>query len=256
MTLNSDKTWKFYGRKAPYFGVFGQEEYLNDNLDEEKLGYFFSSGEKEVSEIFNFIHQKIYKEFQPASILDFGCGPGRMVIPFAKYAGEVIGMDISPDALEEAEKNCKEKNILNVRFLLSDDELSKISDKKFDLVHSYIVLQHMDVKRGEKLLEKLICKINEKGIGVIHVTYHDNYPGRRIVNFFRSRIPLVAGIFRLLRKDMVKRKLPHRPQMQMNNYDLNRIFKFLQEIGIKEVTSVFTNHHEYWGAVLYFKVNK
>jgi ubiquinone/menaquinone biosynthesis C-methylase UbiE len=256
MTLLSDPTWKFYGKKAPYFGVFGQEEYLNDNLDEEKLGYFFSSGEKEVSEIFNFIHQKIDKEFQPASILDFGCGPGRMLIPFADYADEVIGMDISPDALEEAEKNCQERNILNVRFLLSDDELSKIQDKKFDLVHSYIVLQHLDVKRGEKLLEKLIGKISDDGIGVIHLTYHDNYPGRRIVNFFRFRIPLVARIFRIFRKDMVKRKLPHRPQMQMNNYDLNRVFALLQKSGIKEVTSVFTNHHEYWGAVLYLKVKK
>jgi SAM-dependent methyltransferase len=256
MTLSSDSTWKFYGRKAPYFGVFGQEEYLNDNLDEEKLGYFFSSGEVEVRELFNLIHSKIDSNFKPASVLDFGCGPGRMVIPFSKYAMEVTGMDISPEVLQEAEKNCWERNILNIRFLLSDDELSMLQDKKFDLVHSYIVLQHLEVKRGEKLFEKLIGRISDGGIGIIHLTYHDHYPGRRILNLLRIRVPFLANGLRLLRKDPVKGKLPHRPQMQMNNYNLNRIYYFLQKAGIKEVTSVFTNHHDYWGVVLYFKVKK
>jgi ubiquinone/menaquinone biosynthesis C-methylase UbiE len=256
MTFHTDSSWKFYGRKAPYFGVIGLEEYLNDNLDQEKLDGFFSSGEAEVRELFDLIHSKIDPEFRPVSILDFGCGPGRMVIPFSKYAGEVVGMDISPEVLSMAGRNCRDRNVLNVGFLLSDDDLSRISERKFDLVHSFIVLQHLDVKRGERILKRLIDKINDNGVGVIHLTYHDNYPGRNLVNFFRFNIPFIARILRMFRKDPIKSKLPNRPQMQMNNYNLNSVFASLQQAGIHEVISEFTNHHDYWGVMLCFARNR
>jgi ubiquinone/menaquinone biosynthesis C-methylase UbiE len=253
MTLPTDKSWKFYGKRAPYFGVFGQAEFLNENLDPERLDYYFKSGESYVEDLFNLIHKKIDPDYKPQTILDFGCGPGRMLIPFCNYAREVTGMDISREMLAEAEKNCRERNISNAVFLLSDDELSQTGAKKFDLVHSFIVLQHLDVRRGEKILEKLLDKIDSNGIGVLHLTYHDNHPGRKMLNLFRSGIPYFARILRIFRHDPVKKQLQHRPHMQMNSYDLNGVFMILQRAGIKEVISNFTNHHEYWGVILAFK---
>jgi ubiquinone/menaquinone biosynthesis C-methylase UbiE len=252
-TLPSDRTWRTYGKKAPYFGVFGQDDYLNENLNPETLGYYFSSGETYVDDLFSKIHDKIDPLFKPSNILDFGCGPGRMVIPFSRFANEVTGIDISQEILDEAQKNCREKNISNVRFLLSDDGLSRIWDEKFDLVHSFIVLQHLSVKRGEKLIRSLTDHIKPHGIGVIHLTYYDDYRHRRIVNFFRFRIPYLSRVIRLLRGHYGLKQIKNLPQMQMNNYDLNRVFSYLQNAGIKEVYSTFTDHHDYWGVVVYFK---
>ena len=42
--LPTDKTWKYYGKKSPYYGVFGQEIYLNDNLNDQILNDFFLPG--------------------------------------------------------------------------------------------------------------------------------------------------------------------------------------------------------------------
>lgn len=255
MTLPSDKTWKFYGKKAPYFGVFGQEMYLNDNLNDEILNNFFSSGAVYIEELFKTIHNKIDAEFRPINILDYGCGPGRMIIPFSKYADEVTGIDISREVLDEAQKNCNDRNISNVMFVVSDDDLNQVRGEKYDLVHSFIVLQHLNIKRGEKLIRSLVNHINTNGIGVLHLTYYDNYRERTIVNYFRFRVPYLSKLTRLIRCGFNNKRFRNLPQMQMNNYNLNKIFALLQKSNVSEVLTTFTNHHSYWGVVIYFKIN-
>lgn len=70
-------------------------------------------------------------------ILDIGTGSGAIAVTLAKLYpnAKVIGVDISPEALEIAKKNKELNNINNVEFLLSDI-FEKISDKDFDLIVS------------------------------------------------------------------------------------------------------------------------
>jgi len=255
-TLPSNKTWKIYGKKAPYFGVFGQIEYINRNLTKETLSNFFSSGGLYVEELFNIIYKKIDPDFKARKILDFGCGPGRMIIPFSKYADEVIGIDISEDMLKEAKQNCTKFNVNNASFYLSDKRLKCIESQQFDLVHSFIVLQHLNIKKGEEIIKILINSIANEGIGVLHITYFDNFPNRKIINYFRFRIPFSWFIFRFFHSIKMAKPFHWYPQMQMNNYNLNRLFELLQKNNFKEVFSIFTNHHDYWGVTLIFKKNE
>ncbi|MCD4745723.1 MAG: class I SAM-dependent methyltransferase [Bacteroidales bacterium] len=252
-TLHSDKAWKQYGKHNPYFGVIGTEEYLNENLNEQIIDDFFASGYKYVKELFAIIHSKIDPAFKAERILDFGCGPGRLVIPFSKYTKEVIGIDVSQKMIDEAQKNCLKYNVTNASFLLSDDDIYCIKDYKFDLVNSFIVLQHINLKRGEKLIKLLIKSLKVNGIGVLHLTYYDNYSTRRIVNYFRNRLPYLSIIIRLIRSLITGKQFRNLPQMQMNNYNLNKIFAFLQKADVKEVYSSFTDHGNYWGVILIFK---
>jgi ubiquinone/menaquinone biosynthesis C-methylase UbiE len=169
-TLPTDKTWKYYGEKAPYYGIFGQDMYLNDNLNDQVKNEIFSSGYAHVEDLFETIHSKLDSSFIAEKILDFGCGPGRFIIPFSKYANEVVGIDISQHMLDEARRNCLKYNVTNATFFLSDDNLQCIRDREFDLVNSFIVLQHLHIKRGEKLINLLIRSIKANGVGVLHVT--------------------------------------------------------------------------------------
>lgn len=252
-TLHTDRTWKYYGKKAPYYGVFGQDIYFNSNLNDQILDNVFTSGYDYVKELFTTIHTKIDSGFKPKNILDFGCGPGRFIIPFSKYADEITGLDISQDMLDEAARNCQKFNVTNASFFLSDDRLNIIGERKFDLVHSFIVLQHINIKRGEKLIHLLLNSIQTDGIGVLHVTYHDNFQARRMVNFFRNRIPFLSHVLRLARSLFKGKKYKYLPQMQMNNYNLNKVFQFLQKERVTEVYSTFTNHYDYFGITLFFK---
>jgi len=254
-TLNSDRNWKFYGRKEPYFGVTGLDIHLVENLDNKATDDFFLTGRDDVDKLFSRIRTRTDPSFKPARILDFGCGPGRMVIPFARYANEVTGMDVSQHMLEEAENNCIRNNVGNVSFLLSDDHLSLIGDQKFDLVHSYIVIQHINKKRGLKIIARLLDAIKPGGIGVLQVTYHDAYPLRRIVNFFRYRLPFLYDVLNNLKRLYRENKIRRLPLMQMNSYDLNEVFALLQKNGVTDVDVSFTNHYNYCGVSLCFKKN-
>jgi ubiquinone/menaquinone biosynthesis C-methylase UbiE len=254
-TLHSDSSWKFYGRKEPYFGVTGLEIHLKENLREKVTDDFFLSGSADVDNLFDTIHSKIDPAFKPDTILDFGCGPGRMVIPFSSQCKEVVGMDVSEHMLEEAGNNCKRLGITNVTFLLSDDDLSQVKDRKFELVHSFIVIQHINIKRGEKIISHLVNLISPGGIGVLQMTYHDSYPVRRIVNFFRFRLPYLYDFLIMSRNLLKRKKFRKLPMMQMNNYNLNRVLALLQGVGVSDLHISFTNHYKYWGVILYFKKN-
>lgn len=53
-------------------------------------------------------------------VIDIGCGPGRFVAEFARTAHMVVGVDISPRAIEYARLFTKETGQMNTSFLVSD----------------------------------------------------------------------------------------------------------------------------------------
>jgi SAM-dependent methyltransferase len=228
-TLNSDKTWIIYGKKNPYYGVITDERFLDKNISEESLKEFFFSGVIYVDDLFETIHNHIDRSFKPNTVLDFGCGTGRLVIPFAMRYEKVVGLDISRDILEIARLNAAKRDLKNIEFYISDDNLTEISDQKFDLINSFIVLQHINLKRGEKLIQNLLKRLNPNGICALHMTYFTNKPlSAKIVNFFRIRIPFLHNLLNVLERKPLKS-----PLIQMNSYNLNNIFYLLQSDGIE-----------------------
>ncbi|MCI6153163.1 MAG: peptide chain release factor N(5)-glutamine methyltransferase [Fusobacterium perfoetens] len=79
----------------------------------------------------------LLEEVESPKILDIGTGSGAIAISLAKLYpnAKVIGVDISSEALEIANKNKELNNVDNVKFILSD-VFEKISDKDFDLIVS------------------------------------------------------------------------------------------------------------------------
>jgi len=248
-TINSDKAWNKYGKKNPYFGVLTYDEFLDENLSEESKKKFFRTGDEFVERIFKAIHQRFDATFSPKKILDFGCGTGRLTLALAKKGEDTLGMDVSVDMLEEAKKNAIDQAISTVHFLPSDDELSTIVGKKFDLINCYIVLQHINVERGMKIFSSLVDALNNKGIGVIQFTYKSNKSkAKRVISYFRYRLPFIHGIMNLLKGNSYTE-----PLMQMNSYDLNQVYSVLQEKGIENTFQKLEDHGGFWGVTIYFQ---
>ena len=76
-------------------------------------------------------------------VLDFGCGSGRMTYWIAPRVKKVIGLEITPEMIELAEKNRTAKN---VEFMVYDGAHFPAFTFPFDLILSVGVLQVM--KRG------------------------------------------------------------------------------------------------------------
>lgn len=253
---NTDRDWEIYGQIAPYFGVLSDEKFMPDKLDDSAVTEFFASGEQHIEHIIGLVRQHLKPDFEPARCLDFGCGVGRLVFPLARRFNEVVGLDVSRSMIEEARRNSEKYGIGNATFVESDDALSRV-EGKFDFVHSFIVMQHIPRERGEHLMLRLIELMNAGGVAALHFTY--SWDGwlqtatrkQRLSRWLRESVPLFHNLTNLARG----RRFDH-PYMQMNAYDLNKLFSILQEHGCQEVHAQFTSHSGHWGVMLLFRKDK
>ena len=245
--MGSDIEWEKWGRLEPYFGVITAEKFFRANLTDAMKNEFFESGRIHIEHILETCRRHLDRSFAPKRALDFGCGVGRIVLPLAKMAGQVVGVDVAESMLEEARKNCTEQALRNVRFLKSDDELSLL-DGSFDFIHSYIVFQHIPIVRSRRIFAKLIDCLAEGGIAAIHVTYAKSADQET----FGVKPPQA---WRVLGK---RRKFSYRERsrdlrMQMNPYNVNELFFIMQSKGIRNSHVEFCDHDGQLGVILYFQ---
>jgi ubiquinone/menaquinone biosynthesis C-methylase UbiE len=229
--------------------VLTHEKYRDANLTEEHKKEFFETGRKYANRIYRILHTHFDENFSPESVFDFGCGTGRLAIGFAPNVKRVVGLDISENMLQEAEANAKEMGQPHIEFYMSDDTLSAVANQQFDLVNCYIVLQHINLERGYAIIQELVNRVKTGGFGVMQLNYTCQ-KGRlgTFVDYFRYRIPLVHGMFNVLQKRPF-----NEPLMQMNAYDLNKVFYILQKSGVKDSHLQYEKHGDCWGVTIFFQ---
>lgn len=250
MFNNTDKEWESYGKNEPYYGVISNPMYKRSNLTKKARVKFFRRGRKHIHDVLDNIRAHIDPDFSIKTALDFGCGVGRLIIPLSQISERVTGVDVSESMLNEAKLNCDAQQVKNAKFIKSDDELSLLSGT-FNFIHSYIVFQHIPVRRGERLFENLLSKLEDGGVGVFHFTYSNELKFRKIAAFLKNNIPFAKNVFNL-----IKGRNFSDPIMQMNEYYLNTLFRLLQRNNINNVYIVFTDHASCFGMVLYFQKGK
>jgi hypothetical protein len=147
----------------------------------------------------------------------------------------------------KARRNCDAAGASQVRLVPSDDELSAI-EGEFDFIHSYIVLQHIPVRRGERLVRELAQRLSPNGIGVFQVVYMRAPASsvRRLVHWARTRVPVAHWALNIARGHPAGT-----PMMQSNPYSVTRLLDILSSAGCPEVHVRFTNHDGYRGVMLF-----
>lgn len=245
---STDREWEKYGATDPYFGVFTHEKYRKTQLTQEDKAAFFRSGHDYLMAILSSVRTHLDPAFHPSNTLDFGCGVGRLVIPLAAISENVVGLDISSSMLNEAKLNCDAHALTNVSLIKSDDELSSLQGK-FDFIHSIIVFQHIPVKRGVQIFKNLLTHLADGGICVLHFTFAARTSRTtKLLALIKTYLPLGGYLINLLRgRDWSS------PNMQMNSYDLNKIFLLIQEIHVNNFYAEYTDHGGYRGLLIYFK---
>ncbi len=248
--FDTDRNWEKFGKNDPYYGVLTDDKYRKSKLTNESKEDFFTSGYEYIDLVLKKIKENIDSDYSVRKALDFGCGVGRLVIPLSEVAETVTGVDISESMLHEARKNCDDRAISNIDLVKSDDALSSVKGK-FDLIHSFIVFQHIPVKRGERIFENLIEKMEDGGVGVVHFTYAKNSKIKNLIYFIKGYLPFAGNIINVIRGRGIRE-----PQMQMNNYDLNKMFLVMQKANVCKFHAEFTNHGDELGIIVYFQKPK
>lgn len=266
MTTNNDTDldWQRYGKEDPYYAVLSAEKYRREHLNEQALEEFFTSGRENIDYILNVIRTQLDPSYRPARALDFGCGVGRLVTALAAEVPSVVGVDVSPDMLQEAKRNCAARGLQNVELVLGDEELSRV-EGQFDLITSYIVFQHIPVERGEMLFKNLIGHLQEGGVAAIHFTYYT--PAADAQAAEQAALPpsvrqlagiprRFAGRLKRYAREQVLRGNRDEAEpwaIQMNNYDVNRLLLILQETGCHNCALRFTRHATHHGVMFFFR---
>ena len=235
--LSTDKAWEKWGREDPYYAVLADEKFSAANIAANREE-FFASGANYVSKLL----AKWERHFGPLNrgrALDYGCGVGRLTLPLAKAFEEVVALDISQSMLVEGQANAERAQITNIRFAIADDGLSA-APGPFDFVTCTIVLQHIRVRRGLRILFGLVDRLGDGGGFHIHFsTRHDPWRSR-LLWWASQHLPGVKGVQNVMRGWRWSQ-----PSMQMNNYRLNRILLGLSQRGIVELLVTSEMHDKF-----------
>jgi SAM-dependent methyltransferase len=217
-----DPEWEAFAAREPYFAILSAAKYRRANLSSESLSEFFESGDALVDWIFRTIELRIVPRFSPVSILEYGCGVGRLAIPLAKRGGRVTAVDRSPAMLAVAKQEAERHAVPHIEFL-SSGELA--ADRKFDLIVSHLVFQRLPEADGLRLLSRLLSHLGPGGVGVFQ--------------FDTSRRPsMLVSVSRLLRRalpgvnaaaNLALGKAAREPFLPSHSCDFDAVLRVLDE---------------------------
>lgn len=233
--------WDAFAASEPYFAVLTHARYLRANFDAAAEAEFFDSGDAYVSELYGIVRARVAPHFAPLTVLEYGCGVGRLLVPFARRATKVTGVDISPAMLETARAHIAKSGVTNVELVGVRSGIST-----FDLVNCFLVLQRMRRSEGLALLRQLTQHVREGGVGVFHFPYRANASAVVALTRAIRRIPGANAVANVLRG-----KPASFPLIESNAYDLNAVFAILQDAGFESPHVVFTRHGDLDSVIVY-----
>ena len=231
--LSTDAAWKKWGAHDPYYGVLSHDRFRREHIAEHRAE-FFESGAGAVGDA--LARQQRFGPLRRGRALDHGCGVGRLSLPLACQFAEVIGLDVAPAMLAEAEANAADRQLTNLHFAAADDQLSKATGL-FDFVISLMVLQHLPVRRGLVIFDRLIDRVAPGGGFHIHVSVRTDRGPLRWLYWASANIPGVK-----IWQNVCAGRAWNMPAMQMNHYPLDDILNRLSKRGITDLALVSEPH--------------
>lgn len=100
----------------------------------------------------------LFDRIKGAVALDYCCGNGEVAIEMAKKgASRVVGIDISPVAIENANALAKAAGVHGIcDFAVMDAEHTEFADGTFDLIHEYGALHHLELPAAFTELSRIL----------------------------------------------------------------------------------------------------
>jgi len=92
-----------------------------------------------------------------AKALDYCCGSGENAIFMAKCGADVVGIDISPEGVENARSNALHEGVTTgCRFEVMDGEAMTFPGNTFDVIVIYGALHHLEYGRAMEELSRVL----------------------------------------------------------------------------------------------------
>lgn len=170
----------------------------------------YADGGREAAARFYSVFSQTEQEFRDQvharaagrRVLEIGCGLAALAFDLSPVADSVLGIDISPVAVERSRARADELGLANLQFATMDAEALEVEDGGVDLVFATGVLHHLDVARAGAELARVLSP----GGSALFLEPMGHNP---VINAYRNRTPsmrtpdehpLVRSDFALLEK--------------------------------------------------------
>ena len=105
-----------------------------------------------------------WKESDKKTVLDIGCGKGRHALFLAELGFNVTATDISPEGIEQLQKEAKKRKLENkIRTLVCDMLEVPFENNSFDCVLGFHSLYHTDYAGLKTVIVRITDMLKESG---------------------------------------------------------------------------------------------
>jgi hypothetical protein len=230
--MNPAQVFQVLGQTEPFFTVSSASHYRKRNMDSVLQKIFWREGHDCVQDIFRAVGSCSF-----SSVLDYGCGVGRLLRCTVPHADVAYGVDVSVPLLAKAAKVCPSATLMEYEQWLASPPLVEFS-------YSVIVFQHIPEEEGLIILDKLL-RCTEK-ICALHIVVGDPRPWPIRFLFHLSFAPFFAGLSNWLRCRPWKE-----PRIPMFCWNIEKVKARFEGEGFELSIHPFPNCSNPWESYLF-----
>ena len=169
------KEWVGLGERDPYWSVLTQPEYTLQDFEQNR-DKFFKSGDGLAYLFLSALRRNGINPNLIDTLLEVGCGVGRVTAHLAKNVNKIIAVDISKPHLDLADDYFKKAGITNVQLQQWKDMRTLYQLPRVDVVYSVITLQHNPPPVSAWILKMLLNALRPGGVAYFQLaTYRSGY---------------------------------------------------------------------------------
>ena len=143
------KHWDALGENDPFGSILTGGGPNGWDVDD-----FFATGRTDVTAFIANL-DRIFPAVQRGSVLDFGCGVGRLSRALAEHFQTVVGLDVADSMIRRAQ--LLNSDVPRCRFRTNrPPHLKVFADGQFDVVYSRLVLQHIPPRLLKRYIPELV----------------------------------------------------------------------------------------------------
>lgn len=208
------QNWDRFAQSDPLWSILTHPDKRKTGWDPDE---FWQTGDRQVKELVSYI-DSLRIEHARGKALDFGCGIGRLTQPLCLYYQEVHGVDIAPTMIELAREHNRYPTSCHYHLNQTDD-LKLFTNNSFDLIYSYITLQHMRPEYAQAYIREFVRILRPRGLLIFQLTKPNPLSWRQKVI---PRIPKqLMSFYRSL-------KYRGKPRMEMYGMEQDEVKKLVK----------------------------
>lgn len=215
MKINDlQKNWDEFGKKDPLWSILSFPEKKRGKW---KTKEFFETGKKEIDSVIDYM--KPFQTKKIHSVLDFGCGVGRLTQALGMHFKKVYGVDIAPSMIDLARKFNQRGD--TCEYILNQKEtLDFFKDGTVDFIYTNITLQHIHPRYSKKYIQEFLRILSPEGILIFQIPSEKKLPES------------IKEILKVRGKKIIPRKIKkwyHGAEMEMYGIPRKEVIQFTEK---------------------------